>query len=141
LNIFAPLLTHDPWDFFNHEENEFSRIGSGFAGEFHCRCDSCSFEKFVVQMFGAWTSKLDELKKINSLDSAPALQQNSKKAAPNARSTIRTIHPSDALPHFSRPHAPCFSNFLSTNKTKQKLVIHFFLAVTEKGEFCVTRQR
>jgi hypothetical protein len=53
------------------------------------------------------------------LDSA--LRQNFKKAAPNARSTIRTIHPSDALPHFSRPHAPCFSNFFSTNKTKQKL--------------------
>jgi hypothetical protein len=50
-----------------------------------------------------------------------ALRQNFKKAAPNARSTIRTIHPSDALPHFSSPHAPCFSNFFSTNKTKQKL--------------------
>jgi len=30
--------------------------GSGFAGEFHCRYDSCSFEKFVVQVCSAWTS-------------------------------------------------------------------------------------
>ncbi len=27
----------DPWSFFNHERSEFSRIGSGFAGESPCR--------------------------------------------------------------------------------------------------------
>ena len=32
------------------KSNKFSRTGSGFAGEFHCRFYSCSFDKFVVQM-------------------------------------------------------------------------------------------
>ena len=33
------------------KSDEFSRIGSGFAKEFHCRYYSCSFGKFVVKIF------------------------------------------------------------------------------------------
>jgi hypothetical protein len=29
----------EPGDFFNYEEDELSRIGSGFAGELPCRYD------------------------------------------------------------------------------------------------------
>jgi hypothetical protein len=36
-------------------------MGSGFAGEFHRRYDSCSFAKFAVQVFSAWTFEQDEL--------------------------------------------------------------------------------
>ena len=34
---------------FNHELHEFSRIGSGFAGEFPCRLYSCFLAQFVDQ--------------------------------------------------------------------------------------------
>jgi hypothetical protein len=47
--------------FFNHEWHEFSRMESGFAGEFHCRYHSCSFGEFVVQMFSGSMSKLGGL--------------------------------------------------------------------------------
>ena len=36
-------------------------MGSGFAGEFYCRCYSCLFGKFVVQMCSAWISDQDWL--------------------------------------------------------------------------------
>ena len=33
------ILLVETDDFFNHEEDEFSRMGSGFAGDFPCRYD------------------------------------------------------------------------------------------------------
>jgi hypothetical protein len=45
--------------FFLTELTEFSRIGSGFAGEFHLRYYPCSSEESVVQMISAWTSEPD----------------------------------------------------------------------------------
>jgi hypothetical protein len=39
------------------KQDEFSRIGRGFAGEFHWRYDSCLFEEFVVQMLIAFAAE------------------------------------------------------------------------------------
>ena len=41
-------------------------MGSGFTGEFPSRFYSYSFEKFVVQMLSAWTSKQDGLVRFPS---------------------------------------------------------------------------
>lgn len=46
---------------FNHEEHKFSRMGNGFAGDFHCRYYSCSFGKFMFHMCSAWTTRQDKL--------------------------------------------------------------------------------
>ena len=48
------------------KSDEFSRIGSGFAKEFHCRYYSCSFGKFVVQMCSVWTFGQDGLTRFPS---------------------------------------------------------------------------
>ena len=45
---------------FNHELHEFSRIGSGFAGEFCYRFYSCLFAKFLVYMCSAWADRQAE---------------------------------------------------------------------------------
>ena len=45
-----------PMRFFNHQSNEFSRMGSGFAEDSPCSFYSCVLVRFVVQMFSAWTS-------------------------------------------------------------------------------------
>jgi hypothetical protein len=47
----------------------------------------------------------------------------------------------DAISHFASPYSRCFSNLSSTNRTKQKLIVHFFLALIVKLEICVTKQR
>jgi hypothetical protein len=55
----GPLRTNG--NFLNNEEHKFSRMRNGFAGDFHCRYYSCSFGKFMFQMFSAWTTWQDKL--------------------------------------------------------------------------------
>jgi hypothetical protein len=42
------------------KSNEYSRMGSGFTGEFLCRLYSCLFANFVFQMCSAWAESRAE---------------------------------------------------------------------------------